>query len=203
MQFWLNNPRILFEKAYIFDLWPQPTMDFVQKMNAISRLVIILTVLGLLMTKSFKVFLSGFITLAVICYLNYIKRKGREGMSNVVVEEILDKNYQLPEKKNPLMNVMLTDYSDNPDRNSGAPAFNPIIEDEVNEKAKESIISNFDDSGTGNKLFANLGDNLEFEHSMRNFYTTPASEIPNNQNSFANFCYGSMKSCKEDNLECV
>ena len=43
MQFWLNNPSILFNNKYVFDLWPQPNMSISQKMNAISRIVILLT----------------------------------------------------------------------------------------------------------------------------------------------------------------
>ena len=31
------------------------------------------------------------------------------------------------------------------------------------------------------------------------FYTTPNTTIPNDQNAFANYCYGDMISCKEGN----
>ena len=34
---------------------------------------------------------------------------------------------------------------------------------------------------------------------MRNFYTMPNSRIPNDQKGFAEFCYGTMVSCKEGN----
>ena len=38
---------------------------------------------------------------------------------------------------------------------------------------------------------------------MRNFYSMPNTQIPNNQKDFANFCYGNMPSCKEgDELQC-
>ena len=32
---------------------------------------------------------------------------------------------------------------------------------------------------------------------MRNFYTMPNTQIPNNQKKFAEFCYGNMPSCKD------
>ena len=38
---------------------------------------------------------------------------------------------------------------------------------------------------------------MDFEHSMRNFYTNPNTEIPNSQNDFINWCYGNMPSRKE------
>jgi hypothetical protein len=54
-----------------------------------------------------------------------------------------------------------------------------------------------------NKLFSNLGDSCEFEHSMRNFYATPNTRVDNDQEAFAKFCYGDMRSCKEgDEFAC-
>ena len=53
------------------------------------------------------------------------------------------------------------------------------------------------------KLFKDLGDEIEFDRSMRNFYSTPNTKIPNDQEGFAKFCYGDMPSCKEgDPLAC-
>ena len=44
--FWLNNPVILFDKNAITELWPLESMTREQKINAITRLVIILTLIG-------------------------------------------------------------------------------------------------------------------------------------------------------------
>ena len=38
-QFWANEPTILFHKDFIFEMWPQNTMKYEQKLNAISRLI--------------------------------------------------------------------------------------------------------------------------------------------------------------------
>jgi len=39
---------------------------------------------------------------------------------------------------------------------------------------------------------------------MRNFHTMPNTQIPNNQRSFAEFCYGNMASCKDgDDISCT
>jgi hypothetical protein len=50
------------------------------------------------------------------------------------------------------------------------------------------------------KLFQDLGNEFVFEQSMRPFHSNPATTIPNDQGAFADFCYGSMVSCKEGNL---
>jgi hypothetical protein len=49
------------------------------------------------------------------------------------------------------------------------------------------------------KLYQSLDDNLTLEQSLRPFYSNPSTTIPNDQSSFADFCYGSMVSCKEGN----
>ena len=49
------------------------------------------------------------------------------------------------------------------------------------------------------RLFLDLGDNLAFDRSMRNFYAMPNTKIPSDQKAFGEFCYGDMPSCKEGN----
>ena len=42
--FWTNDPTILLNKDNITEVWPLTSMDYEQKLNAISRLVIVLTI---------------------------------------------------------------------------------------------------------------------------------------------------------------
>jgi hypothetical protein len=66
-----------------------------------------------------------------------------------------------------------------------------------------STKSNHTPEETYGKLFGTLGDNVGFDASMRNFYPMPNTRIPNDQDAFAKFCYGEMKSCKEgDEFAC-
>lgn len=74
IQFWSNDPTIIMNKDYILEVWPTPKMTFEQKLNAISRLIIILTILGFIFTMSAKILLVGIITLIVIFAL-YKTRK--------------------------------------------------------------------------------------------------------------------------------
>ena len=120
-------------------------------------------------------------------------------------------NFTLPTKSNPLMNVALTEYQDDPKRPAAGPAFNQLVEEDINEKTKDFVASQFKNSSGENsetnikdRLFCDLGDNFIFNQSMRNFYATPNTTIPNDQNAFANYCYGDMISCKEGNsLACT
>jgi len=206
--FWLNNPTILFNRKYITEIWPTQGLDDTAKLNAISRLVILLTILGYLFTRSLNILISAAVTLVIIVILyktqqhNIAKKKinskiAREGFANPAPHKITKDSFTIPTKKNPLMNVLLPEIKYNPMRKPAAPAFNPAVEEKVNESAGNV--------GLDPRLFVDLGDNISFEQSMRNFYATANTRIPNDQTAFAKWCYGDMPSCKEESgsLQCV
>ena len=51
-EFWLTNPNILLDKEKMYQLWPMKTMSFVGKVNALSRLVILLAVIGFVFSEN-------------------------------------------------------------------------------------------------------------------------------------------------------
>ena len=197
--FWLENPNILLNKNYITEFWPMHNFDLARKLNAITRLIVVMTILGYFFTKSPFIPVSAVISIVVLVMIYKSKSKHIEGYTNndklipQEIKEVLKKEFTVPTKKNPLMNILIDEYSENPKRNPAAPAYVEKINEEINENAKSQDA----------RLFKNLGDNLAFQHSMRNFYSMPNTQIPNGQKDFANFCYGNMPSCKEGNeLQC-
>jgi hypothetical protein len=123
----------------------------------------------------------------------------------------LRNRYTMPTKENPMMNMMLPEIDDNPGRKRAAPSYDPEISREINQAASQVPSIHFDpenpesheSSELNKKLFQNLGDTITHEQSMRNFYTMPNTQLPNDQAAFAEFCYGSMVSCKEgDEIQC-
>ena len=74
------------------------------------------------------------------------------------------------------------------------------MNDNILIQAKELVKNaNPDQPDIADKLFKDLGEQLMFEQSLRPFHSTPNTTIPNDQGAFAEFCYGSMVSCKEGN----
>ena len=67
--FWSNEPTILFNTDNILQVWPQPSMSFEAKLNAISRFIIVLSVLGFVFTMRSHFLVIGAITLAIILSL--------------------------------------------------------------------------------------------------------------------------------------
>ena len=207
--FWINEPTILFQKDKIANIWPLRGMTTDEKLNAITRLVIILTILGFLLTKTIKILITGIVTLVAIVILykaeilntntNKISANTKEAFTNPDVYKMLKKNFTEPSDKNPAMNVLLTEINDDPNRKAAAPAFNPIVKKEINDKTQEFVADNFGDPKIADKLFKDLGDSFTFDQSMRTWYATANTQVPNDQNAFAEYCYGDMVSCKEGN----
>jgi len=209
-QFWLYNPLVLFDKNNFTELWPNNNMNLNEKLNSITRLVIVLSILGYLITKNKNMIITGILTIGSISLLQYIqhnrylkKNLQKEGFDNLNM--IYKNEYTKPTKNNPMMNVLLPEINDNPNRESAQPSFNPVVENNINNKTKEMVVGKFDNNKNIDKrLFKDLGDNYEFDTSMRQWYSTPNTKVMNDQKSFAEFCYGDMISCKEGNeLACT
>ena len=202
VSFWLENPNALLNKNHITEIWPNGDFDLGRKLNAITRLIIILAILGYFLTKSIYIPVSALVSIIVLVIIYKTKSKKDEGFVGTFkkrdaslheIDRVLEKEFTLPTKKNPVMNVLMNEYSENPTRKPAAPAYNDDVHEEINEKAQTQ----------DKRLYKNLGDNLSFENSMRNFYAMPNTQIPNNQKDFALFCYGNMPSCKDgDALQC-
>lgn len=206
--FWLSNPAILLDKNNITQLWINNTMNFEEKLNAISRLIILLTLVGYLVTKNAKIVVTGLVTLLALIILYRIQGGSganklvlKEGFStNPKIYELIKSNYTQPTPKNPAMNVLLTEIDDDPNRKQAAPAYNPAVEKEINNSTQDFVMSNFGNDPTiKDRLFKDLGDSFEFDQSMRSWYSTPNTRVENDQCAFAKFCFGDMISCKEGN----
>jgi len=72
--FWSNDPTVLFNKKHILELFPQEGMTFDEKLNAMTRLIILLCILGFMITRSYRFLLNGAIALFII-YLMYKSQK--------------------------------------------------------------------------------------------------------------------------------
>ena len=202
--FWTTDPTILFKSEYIYELYPKSYMTFEQKLNSITKIILVLTILGYLISHSNKIVITGIITIVIIVLLYNIKHSNvkntnniKEGFDNNNFCSSSTNNFTPPTPNNPLMNVLLTDIADNPNRVGAAPAYNELIETEIDNSTKKMISNELNDNNIDKRLFKDLGDGFEFDRSQRNFYATANTQIPNDQKAFADFCYGSMPSCKE------
>lgn len=216
IEFWGTNPNALFDPSSILQLFPVADMSYEAKLNAISRLVILLTVVFYLIFRSYRSFFMGIITLGAIWALHYSQQKESKKKKKVrfqegfetsdVVKDFLEEHdisetlFSESTPENPLQNVMLTDYDSAGNKRPAAAAYTEEAQQKVLDHTKSMIDKmNPEQPKITNKLYRSLEDNLAFEQSMRPFYSTASTTIPNDQGAFADFCYGSMVSCKEGN----
>ena len=203
--FWLNDPTILYDKNYILNLWPLENFNKNEKLNSITRLIIILTFIGYLITKNYFILITSFITLIIIVFIhkNYINELIlKKNNFNNIKEGFTDQNYYNnikhnltnPTKNNPYMNVMLTELNSNTNRKESAPAYNNAVQPIIHDSIKQIVRDNFNDNSIDSKIY---DTEQEFISNNRHFYTTPNTRIPNNQKAFAKFCYGKMAHDKD------
>ena len=113
------------------------------KLNAISRLVIILTIVGFLLTGSLRFIVIGIITLGIV-YVMWKQQLGItkkvEGFSNkpvsiktsgdtttnpITLESVLKSDYKLGTPENPFSNMLLPEITEDPERKIGTSSFQP------------------------------------------------------------------------------
>jgi len=224
IQFWSNDPTVLFNKEYILELWPTTNMCYEQKLNAITRLVILITILGYISTMSERILLVGGLTLAVVFVLFTMRKQkitkemlnegfkvqGNEvtGMFDkkpasyvnpVTLDSVLKTEFKEGTKKNPFSNVLLTQINDDPERKSAPPSFNVDVDEDITKNVKRSVqMMNPSIKNTNKQLFGDLYQEFELDQSNRAFFSTANTRVqPGDQASFGQFLYGTMPSAKE------
>ena len=64
--FWASKPLILIDRNQITHIWPTSKMHYIEKLNAITRLTIVLTVLGYLVHPNTRIIMIGIATILII-----------------------------------------------------------------------------------------------------------------------------------------
>ena len=222
IQFWSNDPTTLFNKNYIFDLWPTTSMCYEEKLNAISRLIILLTILGYILTMSKRVLAVGALTLLFIFVLYNMRKqkltkdmlenfqvqgnevtgmfdnKPKSFINPVTLDAVLRTEFKEGNKKNPFSNVLLTQINDEPERKAAPPSFNVDVDEDITKNVKRTVqMLNPGIKNTNKQLFGDLWQNFQLDQSNRAFFSTPNTRVTNDAISFGNFLYGNMPSAKE------
>jgi hypothetical protein len=182
MTFWIHNYTILFRQDQLY-FWPTDTMTVDQKLNAITRFVCVLSILGSVLTQTFKFLWIGAVTILILV----VYQKSIHTVENFTAQTLA--KHTVPTKKNPLMNVLLPEINGDPKRKPALKSYRPETEKVINEKVKENI--------PNPAIYKGLENEMTLDYSMRNFYTTASTTIPNDQEGFGEYCYGNMASAKD------
>lgn len=186
MEFWIDQPKLLFHSNYIHEIWMYPRMNMNQKLNALTRLIIVLSLLGFICFNRSIFLVIGMILIGAIVLM--YKRKGIfEGMENTPII--------LP--NNPLNNVLMSDYKENPKLAPSHPEYTDKLENSINQSALTSIFKLNTNNKDILKGFEGSQSKFEFEQSMRPFYTNPVNSVDQIEyGDFLKYCFGQLPSDK-------
>jgi hypothetical protein len=178
----------------MLNLIPLINMSFRDKLMAIVNLVIFVSVILTLIFKNLVFILIGLSILIIIFFIyiydDKVKIDMNEKMSNRNLAIIDNKICVKPSLENPFMNPSIIDYFNKNNNIKACDYDNKTIEENVN-------------SFFGDKVYKDINDIYGKSFSERQFYTVPASTIPNDRKSYEDWLYHRDKTCKENNgIQC-
>ena len=191
---WYQAPFEFFTRDNFLIFFPTQDMTFVEKLNAIMRFAIYFTIITFLLSGNGRtLFVLLFVAILTACLGEMDKKDGLNRKENFEKNNAGESSQGAcirPTANNPFMNVLMNEYVEDPGRSRAC--------DIDNSKVKNSISQLFDE-----KIFRDAGDIFHKKASDRQYYTTPNTKIPNDQEGFAKWLYETDPTCKEGNgIQC-
>jgi hypothetical protein len=211
--FWFENPKILFSNKRWVEFFPTPELTLTEKLNSLVRLSFYICLVLLVFYQNYLYLYIPIFTL-LFTYLIYKNNKhvvealtGKEPIfeselaaadperqklykTNLSDTKVVDdKNCVLPTLDNPFMNI--NQITDKRNREPACKYYN-------NEEVAKDVEKDFNFN-----LYRDVSDLYNKHNSQREYYTMPSTTIPNDQTSFARWCYLSPPTCKEESVRCV
>tara|TARA_Y100000389_G_scaffold203265_1_gene251155 strand:+ start:34419 stop:35006 length:588 start_codon:yes stop_codon:yes gene_type:complete len=187
-EFWINDPKILLNKEKLLEFWPYSKLSYNNKLNSITRFVILITLFGYAIFNNYIILLIGVI---VICFIVFIYNYYSIEEFDNLLKTDFDEN--INSATNPLSNMLVNDPPIKPEIKA---EYDEKMENNINNKTKQFILDNNKNNSAIGEIFKTLADNLNFETSMRQFYINPNTTNPNNQDDFVKYCYNDLYSEK-------
>ena len=195
---WFKDYKILFDKTQLSKFIPTVNMTNIEKLNACFRLSIYLGIALFLFTGKSE-YLLIIILVALFTYFIYNYQKDNMELFfnsfnnsnfNKIQKSLMKEESKIePTVNNPFMNIDL--IADDKTKKAAPISWN---DKEIKEKIEDKYNYN---------LYRDVGDLYGKSNSQRQFYTMPSTTIPNNQTSFAKWCYSTGPTCKETSVYCA
>lgn len=198
--FWYEEPSILYDPDRVIEFFPTRDMTLNEKLNAISRFLIYLGILMFIAVRNYNLFFIPVIGMAIL-YIVYYNDAKLHKVNLEQFDENIKKEFQLkpdipikiddvgnicqrPTPNNPFMNVLISDYTDQPTR---LPACSQE-DDDVKQETEKYFNYN---------LYKNVEDIWDKRNSQRQYVTMPWTTIPNDRDTFMKWCWKTTMVCKD------
>lgn len=185
---WFEDVRNFITADNYLIILPQSHMTKEEKLNSIMRFFLYFgCILAIIRGDSRYLFLPIVAAIVTIAINEFQKKELQR-----VERYLQDKNLAIvdeavcvrPTLDNPFMNVLQTDYANAPNRPKACNVLNEKVQKNINDKFNA-------------RIFRDVSDVYNNMSSQREFYTMPNTMIPNDQEGFSEFLYGSGPTCKE------
>ena len=178
MKAWFDDPQQLVRTDRVSQFWPNNDQTPEDRINAASRFVIYASCLIYLIRRDPRIFVLGATVLGVL-YILYKSKMVKETYGMASSGRI--NGCQMPTQDNPMGNVLITDYTDAPNRLEACyyPTVKPFVKSYLDDRIPY-------DAGRSRSALPRYQRNA----AARQFVTTPVSNIPGDQTGFAEWLYG-------------
>lgn len=190
MKAWFDEPQQLISADQVAQFWPTSEQTPEDRVNAASRFVIYVCCIIYLIRRDPRVFVLGATVLGVI-YVLYKSKMVKETYG-ISMEGTM---CQMPTEDNPMGNVLITDFTDAPNRLEACyyPTVKPFVQSYTSDRIP------YDSGRSRTALPKYLRNGME-----RQFVSNPVTKIPGDQTAFAEWLYGPKNGpmCKSDGRFC-
>lgn len=188
--FWYQDPSILIKKERLSEFFPHNEMSLYEKLNAMVRFAIYFALLIFAFKRNTKMF---FFPLFLLGLTFFLFKNGYDPLGKEIMTTLYGPKYedcQIPSDENPFMNVLISDYTENPKKKKACNINDKKVKKDIEEKFEKN-------------LYRNTVDIWGRNNSQREYYTMPNTTIPNDQINFANWLYKTPATCKELTKHCT
>jgi len=187
---WYEDLPGLFTSKNYYVILPLTSLTLEEKLNAIVRFFIYFGIILALVTGNANHLFWGITALVATVIIYKYQQETKERVQSYMADKDVDVIDNTVCKRttvdNPFMNPTVDEYGTEVSYETACPIHN--------EKVNEKINDNFHE-----RLFQDCSDIYDKMSSQRQFYTVPNTSIPNDQETFAKWVYGSPPTCKEGN----
>jgi hypothetical protein len=176
-QFWFKDPAILFKKDTWSKFVPLQTMTTAEALNSVVRFTIYFSAIMFMATGEGSYMLSIPLVMIATILLGNVFPNGKTlesfsiDLNGTKVKD--NREYTMPTKDNPFMNVLLTEIKDNPNRPDAAPTMRRDVKDKIYKAFQQT-----------SDIYMDTSDLFDQAQAMRTFHTLQSAKVPNDQDGF-------------------
>lgn len=195
MMVWFDNPQELIDHKKVLQFWPTNKQTAEERVNAASRFIIYAACFIYLIRRDPRIFVLAATVLGVL-YVMYNSGMVKEGHARpTVIEKNAESTCVMPTDDNPMGNMLLSDFTDRPDRPSAC--YHSSVKNQISNSLENRTKYMPGRSRTSLPAY-------QANAMARQFVSNPVTAAVGDQTGFAEWCYGKKlgPTCKTDSTYC-